>query len=140
MSLPPGWRLLGLHLESFQASVNCSVYLRLGSTGACARPPGVSGLAQASRVEALLPSVVRVGCPVDGAVSHGPGSETLTKGPVLSVQPAPGNQQPITELVGFLFAASDARLGLALNRRQRGPNCTSPASGGPWSLVVTMAA
>ena len=60
MSFPPGWSSAGSHLVLFHASVNSSKYSRVGETGACP-PPGVNGLAHASRVRALLPSVVRVG-------------------------------------------------------------------------------
>jgi hypothetical protein len=61
MSLPPGRSWVGSHLELFQASVNGSRYSRVGENGACAVPPGVSGLPQASRSLALLPRVVNVG-------------------------------------------------------------------------------
>lgn len=71
----------------------------MGETGAWKKPPGVSGLPQASWVLALLPTVVSVGT-VPPTVSHGPTAAGLRKGPVGVVQPAPWTQQPMTELVG----------------------------------------
>src|SRR6476661_1778292 len=97
MSLPPG----------------CSwVYSRVGETGACAVPPGLSGLSQASWVLALLPSVVSVGCPVFTVMSHGPGACTLRNGPVGVVQPLMLVQQPITLLCGVDFG-DQSSVGLA---------------------------
>ena len=71
MSLPPGRSCAGSHLELFQASVNSAVYSRVGETGAWNRPPGVSGLAHASWVLALLPTVVAVVVPVASSASQG---------------------------------------------------------------------
>ena len=79
MSLPPGTSWVGSHLELFQASVNFVVYSRVGETGACARPPGVSGLAHASWVLALLPTVVSVGGRSPAMASHGPGAGDVAK-------------------------------------------------------------
>src|SRR5688572_10017780 len=100
MSLPPGVSVAGSHRELFQASVNSSVYSRVAEIGACAVPPGVSGLPQASWVLALLPTVVSVGTPP--MVSQGPGAATLRNGPLGEVQPSPCTQQPMTELDGVV--------------------------------------
>src|SRR5688572_16355156 len=101
MSLPPGVSWAGSHWELFQASVNSWVYSRVGETGACASPPGVSGLTHASWVLALLPTLVRVG-PVWLRVSQGPGAATFWNEPDGLVQPAAAIQQPTTELVGVV--------------------------------------
>ena len=99
MSLPPGVSWAGSQRELFQASVNSVVYSRVGETGACAVPPGASGFTHASWVFALLPTVVNVGTPLT-SVSQGPKAWTLRNCPVGDVQPAPGSQQPMTELAG----------------------------------------
>src|SRR4249919_3496290 len=101
MSLPVGCSSVGSHLELFHASVNASVYSRVGEIGAWARPPGASGLAHASWVLAALPSVVKVGTPEPAMVSHGPAAAMLESG-AGAVQPATLTQQPMTELVGVL--------------------------------------
>src|SRR5690349_6938006 len=140
MSLPPGWRLDGSHLESFHTSVNSSVYSRVGDTGAWNVPPGVSGEPHASWVWALLPDVLRLDCPLRGSVSHGPGAWTLTNGPVGIVQPEPCTQQPMTLFAGCLVGDSESRLGFVANRRQRGEKVASDVPGASVSLVVTIAA
>src|SRR5690349_10924392 len=102
MSLPPGTRLVGSHSELFHASVNGVVYSRVGEIGACSSPPGVSGLAHASWVLALLPTVVKVERPVDGSASQGSREARFSSGPVGSVQPEPLTKQPITEFFGVV--------------------------------------
>src|SRR4051812_3898357 len=114
MSLPPGVRLLGSHLVSFQASVKVSVYSRVGEYGACSVPPGVSGLAHASWVLALLPMVVNVGSPLTW--SQGPNAAMFSWFSP-AVQPAvPANQHSTAELVGWtVVLLTLARSGLARN-------------------------
>src|SRR4051794_11365376 len=102
MSLPPGCSWVGSQPELFHASVNSVVYSRVGEIGACAVPPGASGSAHASWVLALLPTVVIEPAPLPARVSHGPGAATLRNAPVGVVQSGPGNQQPITLLVGVV--------------------------------------
>src|SRR5688500_16849420 len=110
MSLPPGTRLAGLHRELFHASVNSSRYSRVGETGACRKPPGVSRLNQASRSDTLLPSVVNVGSSVFGLTSHGARAPEFRSVPVGSVQPSTGSwssevtQQPTTVFFGVCCA------------------------------------
>src|SRR5690348_13300948 len=104
MSLPPGTSWLGSHLELFHTSVNFVVYSRSGENGACAVPPGVSGLAHASWVLALLPTVLLVDSPVEASTSHGRREARLSHGPVGSVQPAPLTKQPTTEFLGVCDA------------------------------------
>ena len=72
----------------------------MAEIGACAVPPGVRGLAQASRVVALLPVVVSVDSPVEGSTSQGSREARLSTGPRGSVQPRPAIRQPMTELPG----------------------------------------
>ena len=97
----------------FHASVNAWVYSRVAETGAWKRPPGVSGLAHASWVLALLPAVVWVDVPPTVRVSHGPGAETLRRGPV-GVAPGAGDQQPTTSWPASSGRPSEVRLGLAV--------------------------
>ena len=111
MSLPPGTSSATSHRLLFHASVNSVVYSRVGDTGAWAAPPGVSGLAHASWVLALLPTVVRVGAAP--MVSQGPKAAMLRSSPGGVVQSAStSRQQPTTELLGTSSAAS--RVGLAV--------------------------
>ena len=136
MSLPPGTRLLGSHLVSFQTSVNAVVYSRVGEYGACAVPPGVSGLPHASWVLALLPIVVNVGSP--SAWSHGP-NEAMFSWLSPAAQPGvPAYQHSTTELVGStVVLVTLARSGLARNARHVGWG--RPVALPPVSLVSTVA-
>ena len=110
MSLPPGTSSATSHRLLFQRSSNSVVYSRVGEIGACAVPPGVSGLAHASWVLALLPTVVNVD--TGPIVSHGPKAAMLRSSPGGVVQPASAVQQPTTELVGVW--SGESRAGLAV--------------------------
>ena len=139
MSLPPGVSWAGSHRLLFQASVNRSVYWPVGETGACAVPPGVSGLSQASRVWALLPDVVDVDSPVAGSVSHGPKAWTFSSSPVDSVHPVLlRNQQPTFELRGV--CDGESRVGFAGKNRHFGSYGLAPPAPPPSSLVITLSA
>src|SRR5687768_6398337 len=111
MSLPPGVSSATSHRLLFQRSSKSSVYSRVGETGACASPPGVRGLVQASWVLALLPTVVKVGsAPM---VSQGPNAATLASAPGGVVQAGSASfQQPTTELLGV--SSGESSVGLAV--------------------------
>src|SRR6476659_2887446 len=138
MSLPPGCSWVGSQPELFQASVNGWVYSRVAETGACAVPPGLSGLRQASWALALLLSVVSVGCPVFAVMSQGRGAATLRTGPVWVVQPLMLVQQPMTLLRGLVFGAQSS-VGLAVKYRHCGSGRALSAPGAAVSLEVTSA-
>jgi len=111
MSLPPGTSSATSHRLLFQRSSNPVVYARVAETGAWAVPPGVSGLAHASCVSALLPTVVRVD--TAPTVSHGPKAATLRSSPGGVVHSGSVSlQQPTTEFVGT--SSVESRTGLAV--------------------------
>ena len=121
MSLPPGTSC---------GRVALGVVPGVGERRRCTRgsarsapgrvPPGVSGLAHASWVLALLPTVVSVGVPPAAMVSHGPGAATLRRAPVGSVQPAAGNQQPIDGVARGRRLPGEVSDGLAGKKRHFG--------------------
>ncbi len=103
--------------------------------GACARPPGVSGLSHASWVIALLPSVVCDAPPDAVSWSQGPTAAMFLR---VSSQPASSVQQRVETFVGTESSRVEENFGTPVKYVHRG---FAPVLGGEAavSLVNTWA-
>src|SRR5690349_15397857 len=85
----------GSHLLAYHSFCHGNRYSRVGEVGMKPNGPGESGEVRASAVRSALPSVVNVGVPVLGTVSHGPRAAWLLR-PMS--QPSAIRKQPVMRL------------------------------------------
>src|SRR5438552_592396 len=83
---------LGSQDVDFHSLFHGNAYSRAGENGMKPYGPGLSGAVRASAVRAALPSVVKVGVPVEGIASHGPREALLL---IPRSQPAASRKQPV---------------------------------------------